>query len=374
METYLNLSTLLDPLPVDKFFEEHLDEAPAFVGGGPEKIANLFNWTDVNEWLNNSKIWSSETLKLFNKGLLIPASDYCFNGLNRDLKPILRPDPTIVSEYLANGAYLELNNFGGADPILLKLMQALSSAFGSRAEARLRCSGPHETKEVADFDSADAFHLQLDGSSYWALFGERATVSGEVQPEQVVGELEMAAGDMLYIPSGQFYRYAGLSKECLSLTVLLPRPNGAALITLIKEFLTDSALFRADLPSFDEEVSSKAHFGKLARAASKMLTGDEFLKSVCNFQRSQMSLARYVSFALPDHRISVLYRTRLKAEVPSELTEGIIKIADWARETEVFSLSNAIESFPNKKQKYILEALRELEELGFIESIKASPL
>lgn len=367
-QIYMNLRGLLDPLPVETFFEEHLNEAPAFVGGQAEKTAHLFGWKEVNTWLNNSKLWSSKTLKLNTKNSVVPAEKYCFGGINRDLQPIFRPDPAIVFEYLAGGAYLELNKFEGADPSLLHLTQALGSAFGSDAEVRLRCAGPHEPSEIPDFEAADAFHIQLDGSSYWALFEERATATDEIQPNQVAGELEMTTGDVLYLPSGQFYRYAGLNKECLTLTVFLQRPNGVALFSLISECLTDSALLRGDLPFYDQELSSDAHMQELAGEARKILASDEFGNRVAKFQRLQMSLAKYATFSLPRHKVSSVYRTRLHAKIPAGLGEGAVEIARWAKESEIFSLATIFGSFPKRQQQEILNDLRELEDCGFLES------
>ena len=368
MQNYMNLRGLLDPLPVEAFFEEHLNEAPAFVGGQAEKTAHLFGWKEVNTWLNNSKLWSSKTLKLTTKNSAVPAEKYCFGGINRDLQAIFRPDPAIVFEYLAGGAYLELNKFKGADPSLLHLTQALGSAFGSDAEVRLRCAGPHEPSEIPDFEPADSFHIQLDGSSYWALFEERATAIDEIQPHQVAGELEMTTGDVLYLPSGQFYRYAGLNKECLTLTVFLQRPNGVALFSLISECLTDSALFRGDLPFYDEELSSDTHLQELAGEARKILASDEFGKRVAKFQRLQMSLAKYATFSLPRHKVSSVYRTGVHAKIPAGLGEGAVEIARWAKESEIFSLATILGSFPKRQQQELLNDLRELEDRGFLES------
>ncbi len=369
MQNYMNLRGLLDPLPVETFFEEHLDEAPAFVGGQAEKTANLFGWEEVNTWLNNSKLWSSKTLKLHNKGSLVPAEKYCFGGINRDLQPIFRPDPAIVFEYLASGAYLELNKFEGASRSLLHLTQALGSAFGSNAEVRLRCAGPHEPSEIPDFEAADAFHIQLSGSSYWALFEERATATDDIQPDQIAGELEMTTGDVLYLPSGQFYRYAGVNKECLTLTVFLQRPNGVALFSLISECLTDSALFRGDLPFYDEELSSDAHLQELASEASKILASDDFGIRVAKFQRLQMSLAKFATFSLPRHKVASVYRTGVYAKIPAGLGEGAIEIARWAKESEIFELDRIFGTFPKRQQKEILDDLRELEDCGFLESV-----
>ena len=369
MQNYMNLRGLLDPLPVETFFEEHLDEAPAFVGGKAEKTAHLFGWEEVNTWLNNSKLWSNKTLKLHNEGSLVPAESYCFGGINRDLQPIFRPDPAIVVEYLAGGACLELSNFEGADPSLLHLTQALGSAFGSKTEVRLRCGGPHEPSEIPDYEAADAFHIQLGGSSYCALFEERATATDETQPDQVAGELEMTTGDVLYLPSGQFYRYAGLNKECLALTVFLQRPSGVALFSLISECLTDSVLFRGDLPFYDEKLSSDAHLQELAGEASKILASDDFGSRVAQFQRLQMSLAKHATFSLPRHKVSSVYRTGVHAKIPAGLGEGAIEIARWAKESEIFALDTIFEAFPKRQQKEILDDLRELEDCGFLESV-----
>ncbi|HAA93430.1 MAG TPA: hypothetical protein DCS82_02325 [Rhodospirillaceae bacterium] len=363
----LNFRRLLDPLPVEVFFDEHLDQNPAFVGGEEVKIDGLISWDEVTESLNNSKLWSSAGLTLSRNGAPVPAAEYCFNGINRDLQPISRPDPVAVLEHLANGATLGLENIENATAGLMRLSQALASALGGSARARVAGSGPTQPSEVPQFDIGDAFHLQLDGTAYLALFEERATPGGNSQPEELAGELEMTAGDVLYLPAGQFYQTAGVSEGCLTLTVTVMRPSGVELLTLIYERLTDEALFRTQLPYYDDNAIHGEHLEKLAASIETILGGEDFVGDVETLQRRLMALSKNATFSLPSHNIASFYRVGLRAEVPSGLEPVASELAVWAQDAEIFTLADLLENFAERPADDTVTALKALEACGFVE-------
>ena len=47
----LTFRALLAPLLSEEFIAEHLDQAPAFVGGDGTKFAELFGWEDATRLL-----------------------------------------------------------------------------------------------------------------------------------------------------------------------------------------------------------------------------------------------------------------------------------------------------------------------------------
>lgn len=351
---------------------EHLDQAPAFVGGDGSKFAGLFDWEDASKFLNNSKLWSSETLKLTEAGENVPPAQYCFQGTNRGLQPIQRPDPMLVLECIQRGAVLMLESMESATPHLTRLTAALSSALGGAGTVRITCSGSAELADVVDFDMGDAFHLQLDGNSSWVLYEERAERGGDSAPNELAGELEMTTGDVLYLPAGQFYRAAATGGSALWLTIVVVRPTGLDIVPLIHECLTDTPIFRADLPTFDNAAAHKRHLEVLANALRLSVGSEAFAAKVMEFQRSRMHVSKIAAFALPSHDISEFFRVPVDAIEPEGVAQETGEIARWAMAAEVFTQADLQESFPQHSVDALVAIIATLQECGFVEQSTAA--
>ena len=350
---------------------EHLGQAPAFVGGDGSKSSELFDWEDARIFLNNSKLWSSETLKITEAGENVPPQQYCFQGTNRSLRSILRPDPISVLERIRRGALLTLGSMESATPHLTRLTAALSSALGGVGTARISCSGPSELANLVDFDVGDAFHLQLDGTTSWVLYEERAVMGGDTVPNETVGELEMKAGDVLYLPAGQYYRTAAGGGSAMWLTIIIVRPAGFDIVPLIHECLKDIPIFRADLPFFDNTVKHKRHLEALADALRRMVGSKAFAAKVMAFQRSRMHISRVATFALPSHDIDEFFRVPVGAIEPQDVVPEIVEIARWAKKAEVFTLAEVQQKFPEYSTDALMSIVAALQEIGFLEQPEA---
>ncbi|MBE90390.1 MAG: hypothetical protein CMM76_13240 [Rhodospirillaceae bacterium] len=367
----LTFRALLAPLLSEEFIAEHLDQAPAFVGGDGTKFAELFGWEDATRLLNTSKVWSSETLKLTEAGESVLPEEYCFPGTNRSLQAIQRPDPASVLDHVRRGAVLTLASMESSMPHLARLTAAVSSALGGAGSARITCSGPTELANVVDFDVGDAFHLQLDGSSSWVLYEERASRDGSTAPRELTGELEMNAGDVLYLPAGQFYQAAAGSGLTMWLTIVIVRLTGADILPLIQESLTDTPLFRADLPFYDNAVEHKRHFEALAESLRSAVGSEAFAAKVMAFQRSRMYVSKIASFNLPSHDIGEFFRVPVGAIEPSDVMSETREIARWAKQTEIFTLTELQLNFPKHSMDTLINIITALQESGFLQQPEA---
>ncbi|MDB3953114.1 cupin domain-containing protein [Alphaproteobacteria bacterium] len=363
----LTFRALLAPLPSEDFMSEHLDQAPAFVGGDGSKSAELFDWEDARIFLNNRKLWSSETLKITEAGENVPPHQYCFQGTNRSLRSILRPDPMLVLEHIRRGALLTMGSMESAMPHLSRLTASLSSALGGAGTARISCSGPSELASLTDFDVGDAFHLQLDGTTSWVLYEERAVMGADTVPNETAGELEMNAGDVLYLPAGQFYRTAAGDGSAMWLTIVIVRPTGFDIVPLIHQCLKDMPIFRADLPFFDNAVKHKRHLEALADALRRMVGSKAFATKVMAFQRSRMHISKVATFALPGHDIGEFFRVPVGAIEPQGVAPEIVEIARWAKQAEVFTLAELQQKFPEYSTDALMSVVDALQESGFFE-------
>jgi hypothetical protein len=368
----LNFRTLLDPLPVDAFFDEHLNEAPAFVGGDVSKVDGFFGWSDVTAYLNNSKLWTSETLKVSLNGESILADQYCLQTTNRDLQRVWRPDSVMVLDYMNRGGVLTLEGLEALTPGLTRLTAALSSALGGTATARAICSAKTELANVVEFDVGDAFHVQLEGSSCWALYENRAGFSEE--PGALAAELEMSAGDTLYLPSGQYYRAASTSDAAMWITVTVVRPSGLDLLSMFRDHLVDIPLFRTDMPAFDKEAEHRKQLATLADTISVSFSSNAFAETAIEGLKSNLHQSKVATFDLPSHDIEYFYRLRHRAVMPDGLDAVARAAARWAVETEVFTFADACRNFPKCSAGEMSSILSALRDCGFLEPANKAPV
>ena len=371
-QKFLNFRTLLDPLPVEVFFDEHLNEAPAFVGGDASKVDGFFGWSDVTALLNNNKLWTSETLKVSLNGEPVLADQYCVQGTNRDLQRVWRPDSVMVLDYMNRGGVLTLECLEALTPGLTRLTAALSAALGGAARACATCSAKADLSNVVEFDVGDAFHVQLEGRSCWALYEDRAGFSE--QPGALGAELEMSAGDMLYLPSGQYYRAASTSDAAMWLTVTVVRPSGLDLLSMFRDHLVDIPLFRADMPTFDNETAHRKHLETLADTMSVSFSSNAFAEKVIEGLKSNLHLSKVATFALPSHDIDYFYRLRHRAVMPDGLDAVASAVARWAFETEIFTFADSCRHFPKHSVEEMSSILSALRDCGFLEPATKGPV
>jgi lysine-specific demethylase/histidyl-hydroxylase NO66 len=356
-EKHLNFRLLLDPLPVEVFFAEHLGDAPAYVGGAAEKVEGLFGWDDVTALLNNHKIWTGETLRLFENGNPLPPERYGYHGTNRDLRPVSRPLSEKVLAALSGGAEMRLEQIESLDPGLKRLAAAVASALGGPAMIRAHCGGKAALSNTLDYDAEDSFHLQLDGTTMWALYEERV---GPVEPEgpgELIGELEMAPGDLLYLPSGQLRRSAVSGDRALWLAITVRRPNALDIISEMRAALLDQTPFRAFLPRHDAIDDHRAALAGLAGEIETAFAGEGFAEAVAAAERRCAEFYRHAEFRLPAHDPLMLYRARYPITVPSGLDGAVRAAAEWVCETEVFTADDFGAHFPAGAA--LLDALQE---------------
>ena len=78
------LADLLAPVTPEQFFAEYYDKQPLHVQGGAAKFAPVLSWRQINRLLDQTHIWSSQSLKLVMDGTPVPPEQYCTRATSRD--------------------------------------------------------------------------------------------------------------------------------------------------------------------------------------------------------------------------------------------------------------------------------------------------
>ena len=58
----MTLADILAPITPEQFFAEYYDKQPLHIPGSPAKFAQVLSWRGINRLLDQTHIWSSQSL------------------------------------------------------------------------------------------------------------------------------------------------------------------------------------------------------------------------------------------------------------------------------------------------------------------------
>jgi ribosomal protein L16 Arg81 hydroxylase len=136
----------------------------------------------------------------------------------------------LVSEYLRHGATIRLRSAESFDAELRLLMEALAQRLAGRCSGNIYLTPPGKLGFPPHFDLTDVFVIQCAGKKRWRLY-ERYTEMTELpladarfdparfKPACAPHDLELARGDVLYLPRGYMHEAFCEERESMHLTI-----------------------------------------------------------------------------------------------------------------------------------------------------------
>lgn len=255
-----SLAELLDPVTPEVFRAEYLHKRPLHVRGRPGKFASALTWADLNRMLNMD-VWTQQTLKLNMDTNPVPPAAYCLSGANRDHQPILRPDPAKVTEIMAHGATLLLNEVETLAPGILALVNTVQRELGAKSSVNLYYSRKERKGFDSHCDRHDVFAVQIYGTKRWNVYQgqldrpiEHAMFQNvpQIEYDRLKGDVaevvEMNPGDLLYLPRGKFHDALTTGELSVHLAVSSNEPLGLDWLTQLWNLAVRDPEFRSALP------------------------------------------------------------------------------------------------------------------------------
>lgn len=400
----LSFRALIQPMKPEDFFARDFGQVPAFISGTTDKFSDIFSWAEANRLLNISKIWSSQSLRLLHNGQPISPSVYCYESSNRDRNRINRPDPPAVMEALRAGAILVMDELQTLCPPIAAVAASLQLALDGVATCTALCAWERQQQAPHPyFDVGEGFAIQITGTTTWRVYQGRFEHPGslpdhsfsgltEEQHRTMRGGLAMQytakPGDLLYIPSGQYYQTMFDEGPCLYLWFEILRPVGNDFSELLLELLVEEPAFREPLPHFDALGADSGHFRGLAdRLRHYYERGD--IAAQMRLQQKQRAARRcFPRYSLPNRDEANLYRVRwhaagivkrgadwqlMAAGGMHALTAEELEFANWVLDRDYFSADGFARSFPSHTPEDLETVTARLSEIGLIERLGNSP-
>jgi ribosomal protein L16 Arg81 hydroxylase len=301
---------LIAPIAPRDFLATYFGKKPLHIKGGRDKFASVLTWSGLNDMLNLSGLWSAKSLGLFVDGEKVPPQQYCAPALNRDGQQVMQPLPDRVAEFLRGGAALVCDEVDNVAPGIGAVAAAIERELVGKVQSNLYCTWAGRQAFRSHFDVHDVFALHLEGVKSWKVYEGRADHPinhpafqrlGQAHHDRARGavamEVKMEAGDLLYLPRGQYHDALASSDGSIHVTMSTTFPIGLDLITLLFEAAIGDSLFRQNLPRAGDDAAFSAHVNALADRLAQMAKSPEALKAFSAFRRGY----RYPrgNFALP---------------------------------------------------------------------------
>lgn len=274
----MTLADILAPITPEQFFAEYYDKQPLHVPGGAAKFASVLSWRQINRLLDQTHIWSSQSLKLVREGVAVPPEQYCTRNTSRDGAPILQPDAAMVSQWISRGASVVMNDVDSLTPGLTAVSAALEGAGLGKAQANVYISWQSHKAFHSHFDTHDVWAVQVEGEKYWNVWEGRAEWPiahpvfkglGQEHHDRAKGKLRgkvlVKTGDLLYLPRGWYHDALAEAPTSVHIAFGVHAPLGMDLVNMLLERVLYDTAFRQPLPR--QDGTAAARFALTSRAA-----------------------------------------------------------------------------------------------------------
>jgi ribosomal protein L16 Arg81 hydroxylase len=284
--------------PPATFFKEYFEAKPLLVTrNDPNYFRSLLSLEDLDRFITTKAV-SYPDLFLVNAERDIKAAEYTDRGDAIDVVKLY--------QLHADGATIVLNQFHRNHAPLADLCAGLELEFSAPFQTNIYLTPPRAKGFKAHFDTHDVFILQLHGSKHWRLYGTPIVLplSGQgsealqEDPGRPSMEVDLHAGDTLYVPRGLVHDAPSLDETSLHATVGVLSYTWTDLLleALASAVLSDSAFRHAlphDLlqPDFDRTAAHRACRDLLARLSELVDTDaalDAFIQELIHSRRPRL--------------------------------------------------------------------------------------
>ena len=269
--TSFGFADIIAPMSEEEFFADYFDKKPLHIRGTPGKFADVMSWRHLNAMLNQTHIWSSKTLNLVLDCVPLGPEAFCRQTQDRDGRQVLQPDPAKVLGQLRRGASLVLNDIDSLSPGLSSVSNALEETLGAKAQANLYCSWRQHKAFPPHYDTHDVYAVHVEGTKTWNIYSGRADhpiphplFKGlpQAHHEQAKGDLLMEValqpGDLLYLPRGQYHDAMASTDAVIHVAFGAHHPLGMDLMNLLFDRVAYEPLFRSPVPRLTAEGGDAA--------------------------------------------------------------------------------------------------------------------
>lgn len=267
-----SLTALTDPVSPGVFLQDYWEKRPLVVHRNrPDYFHSLLSRDEIDRALTTLDLGYPE-ISMVSSERNVVSSDYTRDGEAIDLPRLF--------QLFADGVTIILAHLHTRLPSLAEFCRALEAELSAPCQTNIYLTPAKAKGFKPHFDTHDVFILQVEHSKRWRIYGNPVPLPFRGQdfdaaihePGPVQQEIELDAGDTLYIPRGYVHDAESLLGPSLHITfgVLAYTWTDVIVEALAATALKDPA-FRSGLPvgfateSFDPAAAHQVIRGLLQR-------------------------------------------------------------------------------------------------------------
>jgi len=287
------LADLLAPVTVEDFFENYWSQKSLLIPGGPEKVAGLFGWEEVNRIFSEHRLDTSQA-RLAHEGKSAEDLAFLKSRVSSQGNRFFEPDIPLLYRLLREGASLVLDAVDEMSPSVREFCERV----GRDLTCQISVNAYSTWRTVPGFgvhwDDHDLFVVQVSGRKHWRLFGKTRpfplAVDVAENPAPSEGDVEWEAvispGDVIYVPRGHWHGATGMDEATLHLTCGFSNPTSEDILKWVADQLKDHELFRQDVPRFASSAEQVRYWEEVQRGVAEFLT-QASVNDYLNFWKSR---------------------------------------------------------------------------------------
>lgn len=384
----MDFASFIAPFDAETFRTQYYGKRPLHIRGGNSRDG-ILNWKRFNDVLAITPYWHEDSLKVYFKSRAALRENYCDTS---DLKLGMKApvDAAKVKALIGLGASLVANHLHRVCPEVASVVHMLERQFAARSFANVYCSFKGVQAFQTHFDLHDVFAVQVEGEKLWHVYEARADAPVQPVPPgdeaekwlinsrgRLLFEVTMKAGDVLYLPRGQYHDAVTGAAASLHVTFGVAPATGLALFDLIEKAVKQESAFRQYLPDARDEAGLREWLAALAERVKTVMTSPAFATDVKNHQRSLATTA--ADFGLPTQTAPAWYSIARPAraqrrdsghvavfeggEIPLGATYPTV---EWLLQQRLFSLGDALARNASIDSAELRAVLDKLLEAGVI--------
>jgi len=331
---------VIAPLQPQHFFLRYWGKKFLFQKGSASRFADLLPWTALNRILSEHRL-EHPRLRLAKDGSTLPPSSILTYHQNRRGIQIPTLRTVELNKLLKDGATLVLDAVDEMYPPLRRLAMSLEKTFGEYVQVNAYAGWGLTKGFDLHWDDHDVVILQVAGRKAWEIYGVsrkypmfRDKDLDFSPPSKPLWKGVLSAGAFLYMPRGFWHVATALAEPSLHLTFGINNRTGIDLVNWIADSLTDSELFRQDLPRFAPKRHQARHMRQLKRQLNALFAEDTLARF---FRSRDESATPRPHLALPWSATKEVFPPSSDALIASTLPRTpIVKITTGAISLRAF--------------------------------------
>lgn len=264
------LADLLAPVSFSEFLEVFCARKRLHIPAShPTRAEALLSWRDIEMLLSEHAL--DESVTIMRDGVLVPRQFYTSNEGKRF-------NVRAFHDLLPQGVSIIVDGIHRLVPQIRQLAAAVEREMRIEAQVNAYLSFSKGGAFKPHWDSHDVLVVQVHGNKRWRVWkaevmhpvemADRLNVNSSVAPDQ---EVEMAPGDVLFIPRGDPHSAAVSTKHSVHLTIGLLSQTGINFVDHLRKEAAKDPILRMDLPRHSSDEQSGAHEAALKHRLHQLI-------------------------------------------------------------------------------------------------------